>query len=249
MSDISLAVCDGARRMTYAELAAVRGISPASAKRLPQRHHWGRQTGNDGVTRVTVPLSALVKPAQTKEKSVAPDSESMSPVTAATQRVSSSDVTGDVIDDVAPLVIPVTEALENAFEELRATIADLRQRLDHERDRADRAQSRVDELYTALADAVAAEHIAAGEASALRTQAEERRTWRVLRRLCWALRPLLVIILTFAAMPTEAGSAPREPPSCRLYIAVQRQCTLGSCGGRRLHRLKHECLRDGGGQP
>jgi hypothetical protein len=39
-SDISLAVGDGARRMTYAELATVRGISPASAKRLTQRHRW-----------------------------------------------------------------------------------------------------------------------------------------------------------------------------------------------------------------
>ena len=34
MSDISLAVGDGARRMTYAELAAVRGISALSAERL-----------------------------------------------------------------------------------------------------------------------------------------------------------------------------------------------------------------------
>jgi len=41
MSDITLAVSNGARRMTYAELAAVRGISPASAKRLTQRHRWG----------------------------------------------------------------------------------------------------------------------------------------------------------------------------------------------------------------
>jgi hypothetical protein len=79
-SDISLAVGDGARRMTYAELAAVRGISPASAKRLAQRHRWGRQVGNDGGTRVTVPLSALVNTGKDK------------------------DVTGDV----TPVVVPVT---------------------------------------------------------------------------------------------------------------------------------------------
>jgi hypothetical protein len=48
-SDISLAVGDGARRMTYAELAAVRGTSQASAERLVRRRHWPRQTGNDGV--------------------------------------------------------------------------------------------------------------------------------------------------------------------------------------------------------
>ena len=61
-SDVTLAVGDGARRMTYAELAAVRRISPASAKRLTQRHRWGRQMGNDGVVRVTVPLSASSTP-------------------------------------------------------------------------------------------------------------------------------------------------------------------------------------------
>ena len=55
MSDITLAVGDGARRMTYAELAAVRGTSQASAQRLVRRKHWPRQVGNDGVVRVLVP--------------------------------------------------------------------------------------------------------------------------------------------------------------------------------------------------
>jgi hypothetical protein len=36
-SDISLAVGDGGRRMTYAELAAVRGISLHSARRCAFR--------------------------------------------------------------------------------------------------------------------------------------------------------------------------------------------------------------------
>jgi hypothetical protein len=58
-SDITLAVGDGARRMTYAELAQARGISLASARRLARRHRWARQAGNDGVVRVTVPLPAL----------------------------------------------------------------------------------------------------------------------------------------------------------------------------------------------
>jgi len=70
--DFSLAVGDGARRMTYAELAAVRGISPASAKRLAQRHRWGRQVGNDRITRVTVPLAFLEKPFFFKEKRCRP---------------------------------------------------------------------------------------------------------------------------------------------------------------------------------
>jgi hypothetical protein len=58
-SDITLAVGDGARRMTYAELAQARGISLASARRLARRHHWPRQVGNDAVVRVTVLLGQL----------------------------------------------------------------------------------------------------------------------------------------------------------------------------------------------
>jgi hypothetical protein len=58
-SDISLAVGDGARRMTYAELAQAQGESLASARRLARRHHWHRQVGNDGIVRVTVPLGQL----------------------------------------------------------------------------------------------------------------------------------------------------------------------------------------------
>jgi hypothetical protein len=58
--DFSLAVGDGARRMTYAELAVVRGISALSAERLVRRR-WPRQTGNDGVVRVLVPLTEARK--------------------------------------------------------------------------------------------------------------------------------------------------------------------------------------------
>jgi hypothetical protein len=42
-SEIALAVGNGTRRMTYAELAAVRGTSLASARRLVRHHHWPRQ--------------------------------------------------------------------------------------------------------------------------------------------------------------------------------------------------------------
>ena len=59
-SDISLAVGDGARRMTYAELAAVRGTSQASAERLVRRRGWPRQVGNDGVVRVLVHEQAAI---------------------------------------------------------------------------------------------------------------------------------------------------------------------------------------------
>jgi hypothetical protein len=58
-SDITLAVGDGARRMSYVELAQARSISVASARRLARRHNWARQVGNDGIVRVTVPLGQL----------------------------------------------------------------------------------------------------------------------------------------------------------------------------------------------
>jgi hypothetical protein len=83
-NDISLAVGDGARRMTYAELAQARGISPASAKRLAQRHRWGRQVGNDRITRVTVPLTFLEKPLVFKECNVTADSKAVSSMTEVT---------------------------------------------------------------------------------------------------------------------------------------------------------------------
>jgi len=66
--NISLAVGDGARRMTYAELAAVRGTSQASAQLLVRRKHWPRQVGNDGVVRVLVPLDEARKRPETLVK-------------------------------------------------------------------------------------------------------------------------------------------------------------------------------------
>jgi hypothetical protein len=68
-----------------------------------------------------------------------------------------------------------------------------------------------------------------------------------------ALRVALVIILALAATSAQAGQAPREPYSCRLYADAGSHCALLKCSdrgnNRRLHRLKRECLRDGGGQP
>jgi hypothetical protein len=67
------------------------------------------------------------------------------------------------------------------------------------------------------------------------------------------VRAALVFILALAAMSAQAGQAPREPYSCRLYADTGGHCPLLNCNDRgndrRLHRLKRECLRDGGGQP
>jgi hypothetical protein len=79
-SDISLAVGDGARRMTYAELADVRGISAASAERLVRRRRWSRQVGNDGVVRVRVPLAEARKPRKTAVADIRTSAPDITPV-------------------------------------------------------------------------------------------------------------------------------------------------------------------------
>jgi hypothetical protein len=148
-SDISLAVGDGARRMTYVELAQARGISPASAKRLTQRHRWGRQVGNDGVVRVTVPLSVLVNTTKT-----AHDTDSLSPATGATSPATpitvADDVVGDVAADVIDDVAPATNALVRAIEALREQLAKADQREELVRRRAEHAERRIDELQDEL---------------------------------------------------------------------------------------------------
>jgi hypothetical protein len=163
--DFSLAVGDGARRMTYAELAAVRGISPASAKRLAQRHRWGRQVGNDRITRVTVPLAFLEKPFFFKENDVAPDNRAVSPMTGMT----SPGVADDVADDIAPVTAALAQAVKTLSDQLEIANG-----------RAGRAEGRIDELLLALADARTAALISANDAAALRTQLAlltDRRPW------------------------------------------------------------------------
>jgi hypothetical protein len=139
--------------------------------------------------------------------------------------------------------------LESAIEALREQLATERHRCSQAEERADRVERRVEELRTALADARSSEQLARGEAAWLRSLTDEQRSWRLLRRLRWALRPVLVILLAFATLPVQASSAPHEPYSCRLYVDTHRQCAFGSCGDRQLHRLKQECLRDGDEQP
>jgi hypothetical protein len=52
----------------------------------------------------------------------------------------------------------------------------------------DRAEGRIDELQAALADALAAERIASGQAAALQAEADAHRSQGLLRRLAQALK-------------------------------------------------------------
>jgi hypothetical protein len=107
----------------------------------------------------------------------------------------------------------IVRTLESAIETLSEQLATERNRCGQAEARADRAENRVDELRTALADARSSEHTAIGEAAWFRSLMDEQRSWRLLRRLRWALRPVLVILLTFATLPVQASSVPLEPYS------------------------------------
>ena len=53
---------DVGRWMTFAELSQARGISLPSARKLVRRHQWRRQTGNQGIVRILVPVETMDRP-------------------------------------------------------------------------------------------------------------------------------------------------------------------------------------------
>jgi hypothetical protein len=162
-SDISLAVGDGARRMTYAELATVRGVSLASARRLVLRHRWPRQTGNDGVVRVTVPLTALRKNPETADfrdtttpgsvtttDPAPPDSVSHVPDAMTFERVSTTDAAAAAaVTTTDPLTVIAIQTLSQAVDMLREDLGIANSLRLAERERAER---RVNELQALLTE-------------------------------------------------------------------------------------------------
>ena len=154
---------DGGQWLTYAEAGERFAITAEAARQLARRRGWQRRTPNEPnePARIFVPNDAYVRP-RTAANGV--DRAVEQPAPNGDDRPSE----------------PAVRAFEIAITTLAAQLdrADERARL--ERERADR-------LEIALADAAAAERIAANEAAALRAQEDERRRWRLLRRLRWAL--------------------------------------------------------------
>ena len=191
-SDITLAVGDGARRMTYAELAAVRGTLQPSAERLARRRGWPRQVGNDGVARVLVPLAEaryVSKPAASgvapATAVLAPDKRELAPVTSEGPPPAGP---GQSPGQVAPDDRGHVRGLEDAFEALRDQLGVANDSLISERRRGDELQAllteerrRIDGLHMDLADARTAAMITGCEAAALRAQlallTDQRRPW------------------------------------------------------------------------
>ncbi len=179
--------------MTYAELAAARGIDKQSAVKLARRHGWRRQRGNekDGVdvARVFVPGSAL--DAQ-RETVGAPRAISRPPGV-----ISEGDLA------------PIAERFDAAIAVLTKELADAKSLTAVERSRADRAElakdeavaradvlwERIEALQAEVAEAEAAAvqaradaQEAALAAEAVRAIAEARRARGFLRRLRDAVR-------------------------------------------------------------
>jgi hypothetical protein len=106
---------DGGQWMTFAELAAARGIDKASASKLVRRRKWRRQTDNRGIVRILVPAEAMDSPSDGPLDSPL-DSPSVSPM------------------DIAAIIKP-----------LEAAVAALREQLEHANKQTERAENRAEE--------------------------------------------------------------------------------------------------------
>ena len=128
---------DNGRWLTFAELAAVRGISKASAIKLVRRHGWRRQPGNEGHVRALVPTTWAVggegsadSPADSPRDSPPDTSHAINALEAANAALQERARAADA-------------RAERAEAEIDRTVAELqaeRGRVDTERARADRAE-------------------------------------------------------------------------------------------------------------
>jgi hypothetical protein len=125
-----------ARWLTYEEAGQLLGVDPDSISRRARRAGWSRQPGNDGRTRVAVPLDVLpASPADVRPKS-APDVEADSPAE------SRADKGGQASGDESRTI----KALEDKLVTVREALA-------RERERADAAQATADRRAEDLIEA------------------------------------------------------------------------------------------------
>jgi membrane protein involved in colicin uptake len=152
------------RWMSFADLAASRGISKDSAQRLVRRRGWRRQPDNQGRVRVLVPPHALEEPVSNDlDPTSAPDRHS----------------------DKAPDMSRMIAAVEGAVSALRERAEVAEQRADRaeaearsQRERADQAERRADAASLRAEQAeqrATAAEIAQAEAEADVAQGREAR--------------------------------------------------------------------------
>src|SRR4051812_5286084 len=106
------------RLLTYAELADALGITTASAKRLAIRRRWAKQPGNDGRSRVVVPVERLLV-----ERTPATGDSTRDDTAVVT-----NEATSDDIGDKLIVITTLTRHIERLEQDLTAVKA--------ERDRA-----------------------------------------------------------------------------------------------------------------
>jgi hypothetical protein len=133
--------------LTHAEIAAMRGISTASAIKLALRHRWRKQKDNRGTLRCLVPGDFIGQQHEAR----------------ADARVVSR---ADAGADLSTAYQEAKEAYQQALKAKAEQIAALEDQLAHERTRADITAAERDDLRNKLADAQA-------ELAAAQDQAEE----------------------------------------------------------------------------
>jgi hypothetical protein len=173
--------------LTYRQAGERLGVSPEAVRSLARRRGWSRQTPNEigGVARVLLPTGAdrRSRPAET-DGVTGIDRRALDGRPSGDSLIASSinrpdDHLGDRVGELVVEIAGLWERISDKDE----VIADLRHRLDVADRRLDEAtedRRRVDELRIALADAVAAERIAAGQVAALRAELDalrNRRRW------------------------------------------------------------------------
>ncbi len=119
--------------MTYAELAEVLGIGGDSARNLVRRKRWPRQTGNDGLARVGVPVEYI-------SESAKPDAPAEPPINAPADVAADGTIIVTVLASHISRLERELEALKQEREaervRLEGEILTLKQNLDAERLRA-----------------------------------------------------------------------------------------------------------------
>ncbi|MBV8359977.1 MAG: hypothetical protein JO189_18875 [Deltaproteobacteria bacterium] len=134
------------RWMSYSELGEALGIKPASARRLSFRRRWPRRIGNDGTSRVAVPVSALVT------------SRVADPTPLETEKTEAKGLSGDAISGVMPqspadtsgITGGVTPQSPATTSDISSSVTGLELAIDGLREQLERVSVEKAQLFSAL---------------------------------------------------------------------------------------------------
>lgn len=180
------------RWMSYAELGSVRGINIASAKRLTVRRKWRRQAGNDGTTRVAVPIHEATpwngKTPATDDDVALLVSSLEAALSALREQLDRERTRADEVAEAAKQLAARLAETESQVMELRAS-AEMAGLVRGSLERALRAEEVINaEAQAALMAERAARSMAEADASAFRQAEQARRKLGHLARLRQAWR-------------------------------------------------------------